>query len=83
MYESGHVKSSAFVGLSHVWINGQIKHDKWNDGALGSQIGAKAYFLSEKNIQPFVGFKLMLVEIEDGDREIILSNWSVLLGANF
>jgi hypothetical protein len=82
-FESEHVKSSAFVGLSHIWFNGQIKQDKWNDGALGSQIGAKAYFVNTQYIQPFVGFKLMLAEIEDGDREINLSNWSVLFGARF
>ena len=82
-FESEYVKSSAFVGLSHVWFNGQIKGDKWNDGALGSQIGAKAYFLSTKKIQPFVGVKLMLAEIEDGNREIHHSNWSVLFGARF
>lgn len=71
------------MGLSHIWFNGQIKDDKWNDGALGSQVGAKAYFVNTEYIQPFVGFKLMLAEIQDGDREINLSNWSVLFGARF
>jgi hypothetical protein len=74
---------SIFAGISHIWVKGIIKQDAWRDGALGAQVGSKAYFLPNKKIQPFVGFKFMLFELETQGDKINLANLRVLLGARF
>lgn len=82
-YVAERLQASIFAGISHVWVKGKIKQDAWSDGAFGAQIGSKAYFLPDQKVQPFVGFKLMLFELETQGDTINLTNWSVMVGARF
>ena len=82
-YVAERLQASIFAGISHIWVKGEIKQDAWSDGAFGAQIGSKAYFLPDQKVQPFVGFKLMLFELETQGDTINLANWSVMVGARF